>query len=158
MKYRMLSREEMELFDEEFKYFLIANGVTNEEWLSMNKNDHDGATKLVELFSDAVLETVYTKVKYMEFREKSSCLVFYLGEDSIELISLNSKSTSVDLSTPEKIHDAILNQTKFLEIFKANKKYTLPREEEIHKMTQDGCVNSTKEFWDALDAVLSVKD
>ena len=56
MKYRMLTTEEMEIFNEDFKHFAIANGVSNEEWVEMNKSDKELATKLVELFSDTVLQ------------------------------------------------------------------------------------------------------
>jgi hypothetical protein len=56
MKYRILNKEEMEIFDEDFKYFLIANGVSNEEWVEMNTSNQDRAIDLVELFSDTVLQ------------------------------------------------------------------------------------------------------
>lgn len=150
MKYRMLTSEEMELFDEDFKYFLIANGVKNEEWILMNQQDVEKATKLVELFSDAVLDVVYKKINYLEYRNSNSCLVFQFRDEQINLISLTTKSKEIDLSSPVGIHDAIITNGSLLDIFKTSKKYTLPREEEIHKMIKKGCVNSSQEFWDAL--------
>lgn len=154
MKYRMLTTEEMEIFNEDFKHFAIANGVSNEEWVEMNKSDKELATKLVELFSDTVLQKVYEKIKFIEHRSTSSCLVFRLNEDDIDLISLNAKGDKVDLSTAESIHDALVNQPQELSMFRSKKKYAKVREEEIHEMLTQGCVNSSEAFWMMLEKVI----
>lgn len=155
MKYRLLTKEEMEIFDEDFKYFLIANGVSNEEWLEMNKLDLDKATRLVELFSDTILQKVYEKVKYVEFRSQNSCMVFKLNTDNIELISLNTKSEKVSMNTPESIHETLTQFPDELTIFKTEKKYSKNREEEVHEMISQGCVNSSEAFWILLEKVIS---
>ena len=66
MKYRLLNKEEMEIFDQDFKHFLIANGVSNEEWVELNQNDIEKATQLVELFSDTIFQKVYEKIQFIE--------------------------------------------------------------------------------------------
>ncbi|MBU2020203.1 MAG: hypothetical protein KJ941_11215 [Bacteroidetes bacterium] len=157
MKYRLLTPQEQEIFDEDFKYFLITHGVKNEEWLEMNQSDPKKATELVALFSDAVLDIVYKKVKFIEFRSKSSCLVFYCKEEEMELISINSKSDQLDLSTPESIHHALSNHAEHLTVFKSNKKYNVVRESEIHQMLEQGCFNSSQDFWDALTLLIPSK-
>lgn len=144
----------MEIFDEDFKYFLITNGVTSEEWVEMNESDHDRAIALVELFSDTVLQKVYEKVKFIEHRGTSACMVFKLNAENIEMISLNSVSDSVDLSTPESIHDALLTQSEALSTFKSTKPYGKNREEEIHDMLMQGCFNSSEAFWILLEKVI----
>lgn len=155
MKYRLLTKEEMEIFDEDFKYFLIANGVSNEEWLEMNNSDLEKATRLVELFSDTILQKVYEKVKFVEHRTEASCMVFKLNEQDIELISLNRKSDKVSLDTPEHIHEALTKLPEELTIFKSQKQYSAKREEEIHEMISQGCVNSSEAFWVLLEKVTS---
>lgn len=155
MKYRMLTKEEMELFDEDFKHFMIVNGVSNEEWLEMNESNIEKATQLVEIFSDSVLQKVYEKIKFIEHRSKASCLVFKLNEKNIELISLNAKDDTVDLSTPESIHDGLVNHSGSVGLFKTSKDYTKNREEEIHQMLVQGCVNSSEAFWMSLEKAMS---
>jgi hypothetical protein len=151
MKYRILTAEERPLFDEDFKYFLISNGVKNEEWEEMNEKEAEKAQNLVELFSDAVLDIVYKKIKYIEFRSAGSCLVFHCKDEEIEVISiLPKKGASVDLSTPESIHKSLQNSATDLQIFQSKKTYSSERELEIHQMLEQGCVNSHKDFWDAL--------
>ena len=150
----MLSPEEMEIFDEDFKHFAVANGVSNEEWIEMNQSNKELATKLVGLFSDTVLQKVYENLKFIEHRSPSSCLVFKLNKTEIDLISLNTSSEKVDLSTAESIHEALINHSNELSIFKSKKTYSKAREEEIHEMLTQGCVNSSEAFWIMLEKVI----
>jgi cag pathogenicity island protein 24 len=151
MKYRILTKKEREIFDEDFKYFIISNGVTNEEWVEMNQSKPEKAIELVELFSDVVLEKVYQKIEYIEFRSENSCLVFNCTPDKLKLISIAPKTEKkVNLRTPESIHETLQNRLKDLDIFKSEKPYSTLRELEIHQMIEQGCLNSSKEFWDAL--------
>ena len=154
MKYRLLTQEELEIFAEDFKHFLIVNGVHNEEWEEMNKSDIPKAQTLVELFSDMVLQKVYEKLKFIEHRSETSCMVFKLNEENIDLISINAKDKGTDLSTPESIHDAFINNPNGLSVFKTSKKYSKLREQEIHEMLMQGCVNSSEAFWILLEKTL----
>ena len=150
MKYRLLNKEEMEIFDQDFKHFLIANGVSNEEWVELNQNDIEKATQLVELFSDTIFQNVYEKIQFIEFRSPESCIVFNCLPDSIELISINRKSATVDLSTPDSIHKALTMNANEINYFKSSKKYNTLRELEIHQMIENGCFNSSEAFWNSL--------
>lgn len=155
MKYRILTDDELEVFAEDLKHFLIVNGVHTEEWEEINKNDKEKAVQLVELFSDNVLQIVYEKVKFIEHRSEKSCLVFQFNKENIEMISLTLKATSnSDLSTPESIHDVIVNRPNELQIFKTSKAYSKEREMEIHEMLQQGCVNSSEAFWVSLSKLI----
>lgn len=151
----MLTPEEMEIFDEDFKHFAVTNGVSNEEWIEMNTSNKELATKLVALFSDTVLQKVYEKVKFIEHRSPSSCLVFKLNEAEIELISLNANSDKIDLSTAESIHEALVKYPAEISLFKSKKAYSKAREEEIHEMLAQGCVNSSEAFWMSLEKVIN---
>ena len=150
MKYRLLNKEEMEIFDQDFKHFLIANGVSNEEWVELNQKNISKATQLVELFSDTIFQKVYEKIQFIEFRSAESCIVFNCLPDSIELISINRKSDQIDLSTPDSIHEALTKNSSEINYFKSSKKYNTLRELEIHQMIENGCFNSSEDFWDSL--------
>jgi Family of unknown function (DUF6495) len=154
MKYRVLTKQEMEIFDEDFKYFLITNGVKNEEWLAMNQSDIEKATTLVELFSDTVLHKVYEKIEFIEFRSPDACMIFRCLPERMELISLNKKQGISDLSSPETIHEALSKSPEDLSIFKSEKTYSLSREEEMHELFEKGCFISSQEFWNALQVLV----
>lgn len=157
MKYRILSDEELSHLEGDLKAFLIINGIEGETWKKMNEEEPEKALALIELFSDKVLETIYEKINYLEFRTSDSCLVFHLGEKEQSLISIQKKNSasSVDLSTPEGIHDALKNHFAELEFFTSKRNYTQEREAEIHTLINQGCVLSTPEFWSALVEVIS---
>ncbi len=155
MKYRMLTKEEMEVFDEDFKHFLIVNGVSSEEWVEMNKSNVDKATSLVELFADTVFQKVYEKMRFVEHRSDASCMVFKLNQENIELISINRKSEDVSLATPESIHEALVKSPELLTVFRTEKTYSKERELEVHEMVSQGCVNSSEAFWMMLEKVIS---
>ena len=108
----------------------------------------------MELFSDNVLQIVYEKVRFIEHRSEKSCLVFNCKLEEVELISLNVKEGNSDLSTPESIQDALVNRCNEIALFKTSKKYSKNREMEIHEMLTQGCVNSSEEFWVALNKLI----
>lgn len=156
MNYRLLTQEELELLSQDFTAFLIVNGVHNEEWVQLNAEDPEKATTLVGLFSDAVLQIVYEKMRFAEFRSTDSCMVFHFKPDELEMISLNRKAGSgADLSTPGSIHEALTKRPGELTWFKTAKPYEEAREMEIHQLLEQGCFVSSEEFWDALEKVVS---
>jgi hypothetical protein len=158
MKYRLLTDEELRLLEEDLKQFLVVNQVYKEEWEEMNKSNPDLALEMIELFSDNVLQIVYEKVKFLEHRTIDSCFVFNCGAEKLELIAIQKKNPTdlVDLSTPEGIHEALTKNAGLLSFFTNEKPYSQARETEIHQMLEQGCVNSTEDFWNAL--VQTLKD
>lgn len=155
MKYRILSDEELAHLEDDFKQFLIVNEVHDDEWREMNKKDSEKALSLVRLFSDTVLQKVYEKVKFIEHRSPNACMVFKLGEDKMDLISIASSEKETDLSTPESIHEALVKMPEKLQFFRSTKPYIKDREMEIHEMIEGGCVNSSEAFWILLEKAIS---
>lgn len=155
MKYRILTDEELQHLEGDLKAFLIINGVEGDTWKQLNDTEPEKALKLVELFSDTVLQTVYEKIQFLEVRGPDSCMVFHYGKEQVELISITRKpGTACDLSTPESIHEALIHHPGGLTWFRTAKSYSKPREEEIHQLLEQGAVLSTVEFWEMLNAAL----
>jgi len=155
MKYRILSNEELSHLEEDFKHFLIVNGVHTEEWKRLNKEEIQKAVDLVEIFSDTVLQKVYEKLEYLEFRSEDSCMVFHFDTEKVELISIHRKTdSSINLSTAEGIHVALVTQINALNFFQAEKKFSDSREKEIHRMLEQGCLISSSEFWNSLKEII----
>jgi len=151
MKYRILTNEELSHLEEDFKQFLIVSGIHAEEWEEINKTDSSKAIQLVEIFSDTVLQKVYEKIKFVEFRSENSCIVFSCQEDTIELIAIQAKKgIHVNLSTPESIHAELKTRLENLQFQRSEKKYNVTRELEVHSLLEQGCVISSKDFWELL--------
>ena len=151
----MLSAEELVPFEEDLKQFLIVNGVHGDEWEQMNRDTPEKAIELVALFSDMVLQKVYEKIMFLEFRSVDSCLVFHCLSDRSLLIAIQHTQPDLDLSTPESIHSALSGELSKLNFFRSEKIHQHSREEEVHRLFEQGCVPSDEAFWNALVAVVS---
>jgi hypothetical protein len=157
MKFRMLAEDELKSLEPELKQFLIVNGIHHDEWVRLNENDPDKAIALVELFSDMVLEKVYQKVKYLEYNSTRKCLFFKIEEKETDMISIEVKQgITLDLSDPDKLHNALKNHFNGLNFFMSKKPIEKYRELEIHELFEQGCLLSSKDMWQALQEVLDV--
>lgn len=155
MKYRMLSDEELQHLEGDLKAFLIINGIHGDEWAKLNQEEPQKAVELVGLFSDQVLQTVYEKLGFLEHRTPDSCLVFHFGEQEQELIAIQKKpGTTIDLSTVEGIHEALIKSPNDLSFFTSKKDYNDSREMEIHQLIEQGAVLSDANFWNSLREII----
>ncbi|MBC9813848.1 hypothetical protein H9Y05_15335 [Crocinitomicaceae bacterium CZZ-1] len=154
MKFRCLTNEELTVLEDDLKAFLIVNGIDGDEWAKINQNEPEKAMKLVEIFSDSVLQIAYSNIHYVEYRSPKTCIVFHCGDTDTEIISLQLNETApADLSTPESIHHALVNHAGEIQFIRQSKPNNKTREEEIHQLLDQGCVPSSKEFWVSLEAV-----
>jgi hypothetical protein len=154
MKYRMLTADELVPFEEDLKQFLIVNGVHGDEWEQMNRDTPEKAIELVELFSDTVLQKVYEKIEFLEFRSVDSCLVFHCLSDRSLLIAVQHTQSDLDLSSPETIHVALTGDLSKLNFFRSEKMHQHSREVEVHRLIEQGCVPSDEAFWNALVGIV----
>lgn len=158
MKYRMLTSEELIPLEEDLKHFLIVNGIEGDSWDRINRDEPEKAIELVGLFSDTVLQKVYEKITYLEHRSVKSCLIFKFGIEQIELISINAKAEStVDLSSTESIHNALINHPAALTYFRHSKNYQKTREQEVHELITSGSIPSSSIFWNLLIQAFETK-
>lgn len=158
MKYRILTNEELAILEKDFVAFLIVNGIEGDMWAKINLEEPDKAIELVELFSDTVLQKVYEKIFYLEKRSEESCMVFYIGEKDMQLIVLSRKSEStIDLSSPELIHEALTSKLSELEVFSSKKSLNKTHELEVHDLVSSGCVLSDKSFWTSLKKAFNLQ-
>lgn len=150
----MLTDEELVHFENDLKAFLIINGIEGESWKELNETAPDKAQDLVALFSDQVLQTIYEKISFLEFRSKSSLLVFHCKQEEQELVAIHTKRENLNLSTTESIHEALQQHVRDLEFFQSIKTYSASREQAIHELIEQGCILSDIDFWNALKALL----
>ena len=152
MKYRILTAEELQPLENDLKAFLIVNGLDGDEWKKLNAEHPEKAVQVIAAFSDAVLQVVYERLQFLEFRGPDNIMVFKVGKEMTEMISLQWPSDSaVDLSTPEGIHSAILNNAGKIQWFASEKPTGEDKEAAIHRMIGQGCIPSSEEFWNSLN-------
>lgn len=134
MKYRCLTDEELQELEEEFKQFLIANGVHAEEWEELNKKEDDRVMQLVEIFSDIVMEKALTNIKFLEHTTPTDIKAFACFDKEMVLIGVTSANKALDFTK-----NALADFKDKLSIFKTNKVYSKQREEEVFQLLESGC-------------------
>jgi hypothetical protein len=155
MKFRLLTNEELTVLEDDLKAFLIVNGIDGAEWERVNKSAPENAVKLVELFSDVVLEKAYRKIHFLEFRSQKTCIVFHLKASETDFITLQlSEKSGADLSTPESIHEALIHHANDIQYSHNTRPHVKTHEEEVHQLLEQGCVPSIEDFWVSLEKVI----
>jgi len=154
MRFRSLTINELKELETEFKQFLIINQVYNEEWIEMNQKDLEKASALVDLFSDQVLEKVYSKIDFLEKRDKHAFSVFAITKNDIETITIQSKNQTIELETNAQIETALNQQLNELEIFCGTKKLLKEKCDEVFDLIKEGCSSSTYDVWHSFSSFL----
>ena len=132
MKYERISQEELEKMEKEFIDFLVINGITAADWVSIKENEPLNADKIINQFSDVVWESILRSTKYLDRIEENTSYFFKCDVEDIYLIMINKG-----------------NKTKKA----TSKKYTKSREQEMFEMILSGCVISDGENFKELNVI-----
>ena len=138
-KYRMLSLQELEELKEEFIEFLIVNGIAAEDWERMKSTQKEKAEIILELFSDAVLETVLRKINFIEYRTKNEVRIIQCLSENQVLVGIEvPQELGIDCSDPKSFNEAKELNLQGVKVFTTSKSYLKPREEEIFDLLESG--------------------
>lgn len=153
MRFRRLKKEELEALEQDFVQFLASNHITAKEWTALKESDQEKVQELIVVFSDLVLEKIYSKMDYLQHRSKDTVRVFHCQEDKIVMTGLQISDPNRDLTRPEDL--AVLANASQLEgpvkIFQMEKAYAQNRAEEIFIMVEkDGCQPAPASMFNAL--------
>lgn len=132
--------DELTELEPEFVQFLSSNQITADDWLTLKEHEPEKVNKLIELFSDIVLDKVLKKVEYVEKRERNSILIFRFLKETVSLVGLTSK-IDIDFTNPASIEDLARSPEKYsgkVEYFKNEKAYSKSREEEVFAVIDSG--------------------
>lgn len=145
-KYRLLTEEELTEFHDEFVKYLVMNGITADQWEEMKKSDPDTAGKILNLFSDVVLEGVLRQIRFMDFRSKSYIQSVQCLEDKVFMVALTSDHPELDLREEFNPSD----YEEFFSIHKSERPYSGNREQDIFELTTKGYEPSDGTIFKAL--------
>jgi hypothetical protein len=120
--YRILTKEELEPLEKEFVHFLILQGITASDWLSIKENEPVTSQDMIVSFSDMIFEKILNDVHFLihhvdhvtyHFQCNKSDMTLIVEEDALEEDKLRFSSTS--------------------------KSYIKPRNKEIFELIESGC-------------------
>lgn len=153
MRFRRLTKEELEPLEGDFIQFLASNHITAREWLGLKENNQKKVEELIGLFSDIVLEKVFSKMDCLQHRTKDTIRVFYCQEDKITMTGLQISDPSKDLTNPADLN-VLANPASLkgsVKVFQMDKAYGQERADEVFNMLyKDGCQPASKSMFDAL--------
>jgi hypothetical protein len=145
-KYRLLSDKELKLMEKDFIEYLVVNSITADDWIKLKKNDSEKAEKIIELFSDVVLEKVLRKSQYLKKINKDSILCFHYQSNQVVLVGLQENTpgaiTKLGTSQSYNIDD--------YELMYSEKAYKEQRELEMYHMIEKGATISDGKLYKQL--------
>ena len=135
MKYRRLTKEELEPLEKEFVDFLVVNGIVAEDWVKIKENEPDKADSIIDSFSDVILEGVLRQVKFIDYLDARTMYSFQCNENDMHLISVSNETEAFDTKNPL---DSLIKNISKSQISSQHKKYKKDRGVEIFDLLQNG--------------------
>lgn len=148
-KYRLLTSEELNEFEKEFVDFLVVNGIEPEKWVYLKENDPESVDKIIELFSDVILESVLRRVNHLEMRTSRYVQAIHCLPDKMISIALQDEEGDKTASGSENKREDSLS------LFSSEQEYKEDREVEIFNLLQKGYSISNGELFKKLQAARS---
>ncbi len=145
-KYRLLTSEELDLFEKEFIDYLVVNTITADDWVKIKTTDKEKASKILSLFSDVILEKVLRQTHYVKKINHDSIICFHFQAEHIIMIGIQS-SDKRDISAYIK---GEISDLSGVELLTSSKTYTKQRELELFDMISKGAVISDGQMYKKL--------
>jgi len=145
MRFRCLSKEELQELDSELIQFLIVNHVYKEDWALMNQESPEKAKELIEIFSDVVLEKVYNKVFFLERQVPKQVCVCSLSDSSGEMITIEAIEEGIDLTKEDVVDECLLISPSKISIYHGKKAFKNTKADEVFLLLNHGFLVSSEE-------------
>ena len=156
MKYKRLTKEQLEELHEEFINFLATQSITAEEWKDIKENKPEVAEEELDVFSDLIWEGVLSKVNYLENVSANHMHLFELAEKEMKLISVKVMNPEVDLRTKEGFGWFKKNwQSDFVDYLTAAKAYTEDKNLDKFGLIKQGAVITKGELYQWFDNIIA---
>lgn len=155
MKYKRLTKEQLEELHGEFINFLATQSITAEEWRNIKESNPKVAEEELDVFSDLIWEGVLTKVNYLENISAAHMHLFELAEKEMKLISVKVMNPEVDLRTKEGFGWFKKNwQSDFVDYLTASKSYSEDKNLDKFKLIEQGAVITKGQLYQWFETII----
>ncbi len=138
MKYRQLTKEQLESLHKEFAQFLASQEIDVNEWTKIKEENPALVQEELNLFSDMVWEDVLTRVEYIDHFSAQTINLFKCDEDSISRIVITT-TKEMDFLSKEGYEWLLQNPNDdSIELFTGKKVYEKERNQEIFSLIEQG--------------------
>lgn len=155
MKYRRLTKEQLEELQQEFINFLATQSVTAEEWQHIKSERPNVAEQELDVFSDLIWEGVLAKVVYLENLSTQQMHLFHCTKKQMKLISVKVTNPNIDLTTNIGFDWFKKNwQSDFVDYLTASKAYSADPNVDKFTLIEQGAVITKGELYAWFDKVI----
>ncbi|MGB5555356.1 MAG: DUF6495 family protein [Flavobacteriaceae bacterium] len=156
MKYRRLTKEQLEELHPEFIKFLATQSVTAEEWQTIKQETPKVAEDEIDVFSDLIWEGVLAKVVYLENISTNQMHLFHCSQKEMKLISVKIMNPDIDLMTKMGFDWFKKNwQSDFVEYLTASKAYSKEPKSDKFKLIEQGAAITKGELYQWFESVIT---
>ena len=155
MKYKRLTKEQLEALHQEFANFLASQSIDKKEWDELKANKPEVAEQELDVFSDLIWEGVLTNAKFLEHFSKNHIFLFHCQEQFIQSIVLKSVVSEVDFMTKEGLQWLSDNMfTETVEMHIGKKDYDQERNAAIFDLISQGAILSDGQLYIQIISIL----
>ena len=158
MKYKRLTKEQLESLHQEFANFLATQQIDKTEWDILKSEKPEVAEKELDIFSDLIWEGVLTNAKFLEHFSKSHIFLFHCQETFIQSIVMKTLDSNVDFMTKEGLKwlgDNMFSETTEIHIGK--KEYDEERNVAIFDLIKQGAILSDGQLYIQVNSIIESK-
>ena len=147
MKYRQLTKEQLESLHKEFAQFLATQKIDFTEWKKIKEENPKIVEEEINLFSDLVWEDVLNKVDFIEHFSSQSINLFKCKKESISRIVIKT-ANEIDFLSKEGYEWLLKNPNdESVDLFTGSKSYNKERNQEIFSLIEQGANISKGELF-----------
>jgi hypothetical protein len=155
MKYRQLTKEQFSALHKEFAEFLATQQIDAKEWNKIKIENPSMAEEELNIFSDVVWEDVLKKTKYLEHISENHINLFKCELEVIIRIYIKLKDKNKSFLNTDDFQWFLKNPlAEDFEYFKAEKKYTKDRNQELFELIEMGSQISKGEVFTVINQLI----
>jgi hypothetical protein len=155
MKYKRLTKEQLEELHQEFATFLATQSIDKNEWDEIKVKTPEVAEQELDVFSDLIWENVLTNAQYLEHFSKNHIFLFHCQENHIDSMVIKSLVTDVDFlqkSGMEWLSDNLFTDT--VEMLTGKKGYDRDRNTSIFNLIKEGAILSDGQLYLQINSII----
>jgi cag pathogenicity island protein 24 len=157
IKYRRLDGKELESLEQDFVSFLASNSIQAQDWQKLKSDSPAKVDELMDVFSDTVLEKVYTKAKHLIIVKPNELHAFRMEESFATLIGVRFNAPNLNLLNRNELEMIFNSENSFIshqpKLFSLDKKYDKPKPEEVFFLIKQGAVLVDKKWFEFLQSL-----
>ena len=155
MKYKRLTKEQLEELHQEFATFLATQSIDKKEWDEIKMKTPEVAEQELDVFSDLIWENVLTNAQYLEHFSKNHIFLFHCQENHIDSMVIKSLVTDIDFlqkSGMEWLSDNLFTDT--VEMLTGKKGYDGDRNTSIFNLIKEGAILSDGQLYLQINSII----